>query len=157
MLAGEGIGSLTVLSVAPHCEQNLAPGRFSLPHDGHRTRTGVPHWSQNLPPSRTSARQLRHCMPHLGFGNGERTTGAPDAPGGETGGRSLYLEEAPYGTMFSPWGAVSCEYASAGAELFGQPFYASWGHALVNSCRAEGPVLAQAGILSCVIATAIEG
>jgi hypothetical protein len=63
--AGGGAGPPGLLSLAPHAEQNFAPGRLSLPHDGHRTGTGAPHSSQNLLPPRSSARQLGHSMPHL--------------------------------------------------------------------------------------------
>src|SRR5918998_3324182 len=63
--AGGGAGLLGGLSLTPQSEQNLAPGRFSLPHDRHCNGTGAPHSSQNLLRSRTSARQLGHSMSHL--------------------------------------------------------------------------------------------
>ena len=63
--AGGGAGLSGVLSLTPQSEQNLAPGRFSPPHDGHRAGIDAPHSSQNLLRSRTSARQLGHSMSHL--------------------------------------------------------------------------------------------
>ena len=46
----------------PHSLQNLAPGRFSVPHDEQWSTRPAPHSSQNFAPSRFQQPQLGQSM-----------------------------------------------------------------------------------------------
>jgi len=38
------------VSAVPHSPQNLMPGAFAAPHDGHAIASAVPHSPQNFRP-----------------------------------------------------------------------------------------------------------
>ena len=53
--AATGAAAATPSSFVPHSPQNLTPGAFGVPHDGHAAARLAPHSPQNLRPSSLAA------------------------------------------------------------------------------------------------------